>query len=118
MELTKDKLAEILNEAKAAAYKAANDHFQIKLGGRDQYACGFAATRIYGYRGKPLRGNSKIGKALKAAGVDQNYHRVFEIWNPSKFPAQNVDVLEAGARAAARVFESHGFEAAAWSRLD
>jgi hypothetical protein len=40
------------------------------------------------------------------------------MWNPSKFGCQNVDTLEEGARAAAAVFKSYGFEAYAGSRLD
>ena len=80
--------------------------------------CGFAWVNIYEYQGQKLKGNTKIGRALKSAGIDQNWERVFSVWNPSKFPTQNVDTLEAGARAAAGVLQKYGFVAYAGSRLD
>jgi hypothetical protein len=80
--------------------------------------CGFAWVNLYEYQGQKLKGNTKIGRALKAAGIEQNWQRVFSVWNPSKFPTQNVDTLEAGARAAAEVLQKYGFVAYAGSRLD
>ena len=65
-----------------------------------------------------MAGNTKLGRAFKAAGVTQDYTRTFSIWNPSKYPTQNIDTLEAGARAAADVFKRYGFTAYAGSRLD
>lgn len=113
MNYTVEQLKDIVAEARAEAYKAADKFFQEKLGGRDQYACGFAWVNLYG-----IKGNTKIGRALKAAGVRQDYTKAFQIWNPSGFPCQNVDTLEEGARAAAQVFKRYGFEAYAGSRLD
>ena len=113
MNYTKDQVEEIVAEAKAAAYKAAMEFFYDKLGGKDQFACGFAWVNIYG-----IKGNTKLGKTLKAAGVDKSYTGAYQIWNPSGMPVQNVDTLEAGAEAAAKVFEKYGFEAYAGSRLD
>jgi hypothetical protein len=55
---------------------------------------------------------------LKAAGVRQDYTKAFQLWNPSGYGCQNVDTLEAGAEAAAKVFERYGFTAYAGSRLD
>jgi hypothetical protein len=55
---------------------------------------------------------------LKAAGVRQDYTRAFSVWNPSGLAVQNVDTLEAGADAAAKVFEKYGFKAYSGSRLD
>jgi hypothetical protein len=89
------------------------EFFYDKLGGRDQFACGFAWVNIY-----KVRGNTKMGKMLKAAGVCQDYTKAFQIWNPSGLAVQNVDTLEAGAEAAAKIFEKYGFEAYAGSRLD
>lgn len=108
----------IINEAQDAAYAAAEKFFQEKLGGVDRYACGFAWTNIYKYNGKRIDGRTKVGRAMKAAGVRQDWTGTFQIWNPAKFPVQNVDTLEAGARAAAKVFEKYGFVAYAGSRLD
>ena len=113
MNYTKDQVEEIVAEAKGAAHKAAMEFFYDKLGGRDQFACGFAWVNIYG-----IKGNTKMGKVLKAAGVKQDYTKAFSIWNPSGMFVQNVDTLEAGAQAAAEVFKKHGFEAYAGSRLD
>mgnify|MGYP000512932685 FL=1 len=55
---------------------------------------------------------------MKAAGIEQDYTKAFQIWNPSNVNVQNVDVKEAGAQAAADVFEAFGFKAYAGSRLD
>lgn len=113
MNFTQTQINEIVTEAKSAAYAAASKFFQEKLGGQDQYACGFAWVNIYG-----VKGNTKLGKMLSAAGVKQDYSRAFSIWNPSGLPCQNVDTKEAGAQAAAEVFRKYGFDAYAGSRLD
>ena len=103
----------IVNEAKQAAREAAEKFFQEKLGGVDQYSCGFAWVDIFG-----IKGNTRLGKAFKAAGVRKNYAGHFQIWNPAGLGVQNIDTLEAGAEAAAKVFEKYGFKAYAGSRLD
>lgn len=113
MNFTQEQINNIVFEARAAADRAARQFFHDKLGGRDQYACGFAWCNIY-----KIKGNTKLGKMLKAAGVRQDYTKAFQIWNPSGLGVQNVDTLEAGAQAAADVFKSYGFEAYAGSRLD
>ena len=107
------ELQDILQEAQAIAQDAAHKFFMEKLGGVDQYACGFAWVDIYG-----IKGNTKLGKAMKAAGFRKSYTGSYQIWNPAKFPCQNVDTLEEGARAAAEVFKRYGFTAYAGSRLD
>ena len=120
--LTPNQLAEqysaqdvqrIVDEACAAAYSAADTYFHDVLGGVDQYACGFAWVNIHG-----IKGNTKIGQRFALAGVRKDYTGALQIWNPSKYGCQNVDTLEAGARAAAKVLESYGFRAYAGSRLD
>jgi len=110
---TQEQVNAIVKEAQDAAYQAAMQFFYDKLGGKDQYACGFAWTNIYG-----VKGNTKLGKMLKQAGVRQDYTKAFQIWNPAGMHVQNVDTLEAGAEAAAKVFQKYGFEAYAGSRLD
>jgi hypothetical protein len=110
---TQEQVNSIVKEAQAAAHKAAMEFFYDRLGGRDQYACGFAWTNIYG-----IKGNTRLGKMLKAAGVKQDYTKAFSIWNPAGMHVQNVDTLEAGAQAAAEVFRKYGFDAYAGSRLD
>jgi hypothetical protein len=110
---TPEQIPQIVAEAQTAAHAAASKFFQEKLGGRDQFACGFAWVDIYG-----VKGNTKLGKALIANGVRKSYTKSLQMWNPSKFGCQNVDTLEEGARAAAAVFKKYGFEAYAGSRLD
>mgnify|MGYP003350468303 CR=1 FL=1 len=73
----------------------------------------FAWVNIYG-----IKGNTKLGKMLKQAGIRQDYTRTFQIWNPAKYHCQNVDTLYVGAEAYAKVLQSYGFEAYAGSRLD
>ena len=113
MDYTQEQVNEIVAEAKGEAYRAASKYFQERLGGRDQFACGFAWVDIFG-----IKGNTKMGRMLKAAGMSKSYRGTFQIWNPSDFGCQNVDTLEAGADAAAKVFERYGFKAYAGSRLD
>lgn len=110
---TQEQVNQIVEEAFTEARRAAQEFFMNKLGGRDQFACGFAWTNIYG-----VKGNTKLGKMLKEAGVRQDYTKAFQLWNPSGMAVQNVDTLEAGAEAAAKVFQKYGFQAYAGSRLD
>lgn len=110
---TPEQIPQIVREAETAAFWAASKYFQEVLGGQDRYACGFAWVTIYG-----VKGNTRLGKALGAAGIRKSYSGGLEMWNPSKFGCQNVDTLEEGARAAAAVFKKYGFEAYAGSRLD
>lgn len=113
MNYTVQQIKDIVAEACAAASEAAQLYFQTKLQGQDQFACGFAWVNIYG-----VKGNTKLGRAMKAAGIRQDYTKAFQLWNPSGHPAQNIDTKEAGAIAAAEVFKRYGFEAYAGSRLD
>ena len=108
--LTQEQVNAIVDEAMQEAAKAARE-FHAKHGDRD--ACGFAWTNIY-----EVKGNTKLGKMLKAAGVRQDYTKAFQLWNPSKFPTQSLNILEAGADAAAQVFRKYGFKAYAGSRMD
>lgn len=113
MNFTQAQIDSIVNEAQQAARVAATEFFQERLNGQDQYACGFAWVEIYG-----IKGNTRLGKAFKEAGVSKNYNGAYQLWNPSGLQVQNVDVKEAGAEAAAKVFQKYGFRAYAGSRLD
>ena len=113
MEYTAEQVQSILVEAKHEAYLAADKFFKEKLGGQDQFSCGFAWVDIYG-----VKGNTRLGKAFKAAGIRKSYTGSYQIWNPAGYGCQNIDTLEAGAEAAAKVFEKYGFRAYAGSRLD
>jgi hypothetical protein len=110
---TQEQINQIVAEAKTAAYIAADAFFKDKLGGRDQMACGFAWTDIFG-----IKGNTKIGRYLKEAGLRKSYTGSLQLWNPAGYGCQNIDTLEKGAEAAAKVFERYGFRAYAGSRLD
>ena len=110
MNYTQEQITAIVDEAYIEANKAAREAL-AKYGDRD--ACGFAWTNIY-----KIKGNTKLGKMLKAAGVRQDYTKAFQLWNPAKMGVQSVGILEAGAQAAADVFRRYGFEAYAGSRLD
>jgi len=106
---------EMFTEAQAAAEK----FFQERLGGQDQYACGFAWVTVY----PEHKGNTKAGKAerkvLEQMGFRKDWTgKAYELWNPSKHGAQNVDTKEAGAIAAAKVLKKYGYKAYAGSRLD
>jgi len=113
-------LMEIRAEATLAAQDAANTFFHETMQGVDggSCSCGFSWVVIRDDEGKSIRGNTKLGKALKAAGINKAWDKNFQIWNPSNFPSQNIDTLEAGSRAAAEVFCKYGFKAYASSRLD
>jgi hypothetical protein len=111
--VTPEQIPNIVVEAKIAAHEAAEKFFRERLGGKDQYSCGFAWVTIYG-----VKGNTRLGKAFAAQGITKAYGGGLQMWNPSRFGCQNIDTLEAGADAAAKVFQKYGFRAYAGSRLD
>jgi hypothetical protein len=119
MNYTTEELKDIVAEAKAAARAAAEDYvadWTAKTGGNaygEPVYCGFAWTSIY-----KIKGNTRLGRALAAAGVRQSYDRSFQLYNPADWPGQSMDVKEAGARAAAAVLRKYGFEAYMGSRAD
>ena len=115
MELTATQVEQIVGDAMLTAREAAQRAL-AQHGDRD--ACGFAWVNIWEHNGKKIRANSKLGKALIAAGVRKDYTGAYCLWNPSKMPVQSVGILEAGAYAAAEVFKLAGFTAYAGSRLD
>ena len=116
---TETQVANIVAEAKTAAATATNTFINDVLKGQDAYACGFAWVNIYKFNGKTIRSNSKVGKALAACDVRKSdWEKSFRVWNPSGTMFQNIDCKEAGAQAAAKVFEKYGFTAYAGSRMD
>lgn len=107
---TVDEIKRIIQEAKTAARDAATAY--IEQYGEHAY-CGFAWVNIYG-----IKGNTKLGKRMKAAGIEKDYSGAYKIWNPSGLGTQCMSTKEAGARAAADVFKAAGFTAYAGSRAD
>lgn len=105
---------EVHDAAIQAAKDAAAKYFAEKLGGVDQYACGFAWVKVN------ADGRTKLGKSLKALGFRPSWNGGFDYWNPSRFSCQNVNTLEAGAMAyASKVRELiPDFPIYAQSRLD
>jgi hypothetical protein len=115
MELTAQQVEQIVNDAMITANQAAQRAL-AQQGDRD--ACGFAWVNVYDFKGTKIRANSKLGRALAAAGVRKDYTGAYCLWNPSRLGVQSVGILEAGAYAAAEVFKAAGFTAYAGSRLD
>lgn len=104
---------------RATAFRAADQFFQTRLGGQDQYACGFAWVTVY----PKNKGNTRAGKAerkeLEALGFRKDWTgKAYQLWNPSGMGVQNIDTLEAGAEAAAKLMQSYGYTAYSGSRLD
>ena len=113
MNYTKEQVISFVEGAREEAHRAASKFFQERLGGRDQYACGFAWVTVY------EKGSTKLGRALIEAGFRKSYSGGLQLWNPSGLGVQNVDTLEAGAEAAAEFLkQALGVEAYAGSRLD
>ena len=110
MNYTVQELKDLMVEAKTAAHDAAVEH--LNKYGEHAY-CGFAWVNIY-----DVKGNTKLGRAMKQAGYEQDYTRAFSIWNPSEWGGQSMDVKEAGAQACADVFRKYGFKAYMDSRAD
>lgn len=109
----------VRDEMLAAAHAAAEKFFKERLGGVDQYACGFAWLTVYPVH----KGNTRAGRAerrvLEQMGFRKDWTgKAYEFWDPSKYPCQNVDTKEAGAIAAANILRKHGFRVSVGSRLD
>ncbi len=117
-DLMMTELVDVLDKVETEANKAASQYFTTVLKGSDSFPCGYAWVDITGYKGTKITGNTKVGKLLKQAGVEQSYERKFQLWMPGRFGAQNVDVASAGCDAAVRVLEAAGFEAHTGSRWD
>lgn len=109
-DITQVEAAVFLAQAEAA--KATREYL-AKHGDRD--ACGFAWVNVWG-----VRSNSKLGKALQAAGFRKDYTGALNFWNPSKSGTQSISALEEGAYAFAKVLqEKLGLEKVyAGSRMD
>tara|TARA_R110000851_G_scaffold878_1_gene2993 strand:+ start:212 stop:577 length:366 start_codon:yes stop_codon:yes gene_type:complete len=109
-----DYTVEDLQTIKAAALQHANDAGIAHLEQYGEHAyCGFAWVNIHG-----IKGNTKLGKRMKAAGYTKDYSGAYSIWNPSGLGTQCMSTKEAGAQAAAKVFKAAGFTAYAGSRAD
>lgn len=108
---TAEQFPEIHKEGVEAAKKATAEWIE-KHG--DNHACGFVWIKVF-----DVRGNSRLGKAMKAEGFDKAYGGGLQLWNPSGSHVQSAGALDAGAEAYVDVLREHGFQQAyAQSRLD
>ncbi len=107
---TVEEIKRIILEAKTAAQDAALAYIDTH---GEQWYCGFAWVNIW-----DIKGNTKLGKRMKAAGLDKDYTGAYSIWNPSGLGTQCMSTKEAGASAAAQVFKDYGFKCSAGSRAD
>ena len=103
--------------AAEAAKEYANQHFD----GNDGGACGFAWVSAY----PKHKGNTKLGRLERSyfeqLGFRKNYTgKVWELWNPSSWNGQSVDVKMAGARAYVNAMKEAGVDwsLSAGDRLD
>ena len=112
MNYTVEQIKDIIAEATQAGCMAALDAYDAN-GKSDWDACGFAWVNLWG-----VKGNTKLGKALKAAGIEQDYTRAFTIWGGKFYSGQSITIKEAACRAARDVFKRYGFDATVGSRLD
>ena len=118
---------EMLAEAATSAKDFVREWTE-KTGG-NQYGepmyCGFAWVTIYPEFAH--KGNTRPGRAerkeFESRMSDMGFRKdwtgkAYEMWNPSQWGGQSMDVKEAGARAAAKVLSRYGFKAYAGSRAD
>ena len=115
----------VAQEIRTAASDAARDYVRewtAKTGGNaygEPMYCGFAWVTVY----PKHKGNTKLGKAERAVlellGMRKDYTgRAYQLYNPSGWAGQSMDVKERGATAAALVLRKYGFTAYAESRAD
>ena len=112
MNYTVDQIKNIITEATQAGRDAAADAYE-RNGNTDWDACGFAWVNLWG-----IKGNTRLGKALKVAGIQQDYTRAFQIWGGKFYSGQSISIKEAACSAARDVFKRYGFDASVGSRLD
>ena len=109
-----DYTVEDLVTLKAAALQHGQDAALAHIEAHgEQWYCGFAWVNIW-----DIKGNTKLGKRMKAAGFEKDYTGAYSIWNPSGLGTQCMYTKEQGAYAAAKVFSAAGFTAYAGSRAD
>lgn len=102
--------AQIHAEASMAAAQTTRQ-FLAQHGDRD--CCGFAWVTVFG-----VKLNTRLGKAMKAAGFRKAYDGGIQLWNPSGHHTQCITAKEEGAQAYAEVLKKHGLTAYAGSRMD
>lgn len=112
MNYTVDQIKDIIEEATQAGRNAASDAYE-RNGSTDWDACGFSWVNFYG-----IKGNTRLGRAMKSAGITQSWDRTFQIWGSKFYSGQSITIKEQACRAAADVFKRYGFNVGVGSRLD
>jgi len=95
---TPEEVKAIVRRAEQAAFEAGAAFFSTKMGNRDRGAVGFAWSTVY-----DVKGSTKLGKALTAAGFRKAYSGGLEFWMPGRQPCQSIDVHEIAADAFTKV---------------
>lgn len=118
-ELTLEEFTSIMNKALTAASRAARHHHEVINEGEDRGCCGFARVEIEEFRGKKIRGNTKVGKILKEYGLRQDHTNVFYVpITVQGLPTQSLDVKDAAAAAFCGVLTQNEFLAYDYSVMD
>ena len=95
---TKEQIISAVASGQLEASQATQQYL-AQHGDRD--CCGFAWVTVHG-----VRGNTKQGMALKAAGFSPAYGGGLQLWNPAKSYTQSISALEAGAEAFVAYFRA------------
>ena len=69
------------------------------------------------------KGNTRLGKQERAVLEDMGFRKdwtgkSYQLWNPTGYAGQSMDVKEAGAQAYAETLRQYGFKAYMGSRAD
>ena len=115
----------IQEQAKDAAVKAQQDFLAKRNAqtGGNEYGepmyCGFAWVTVY----PEHKGNTRLGKQERATLESMGFRKdwtgkAWQLWNPTGYAGQSMDVKEAGAQAYADVLRTAGFKAYMGSRAD
>ncbi len=117
--------ASIQEQAKNAAtqqQEAFLKHWVDTTGGNEYgepMYCGFAWVTVY----PEHKGNTRLGKGerrvLESMGFRKDWTgKAWQLWNPTGYNGQSMDVKEAGAQAYAETLRQHGFKAYMGSHAD
>lgn len=100
--------AKATTAAAAKAQELFDKHGELSM-------CGFAWIEA-----PKVRGNTKVGKAMMEIGFSKSYSsKGYQLWNPSKYGGQSIDIKEEAAYVYADVFKAEtGIEVYVNARLD
>ena len=120
--ITKQDLTDTAREAATKAQQDFLARWNANTGGNEYgepMYCGFAWVTVY----PEHKGNTRLGKqeraVLEAMGFRKDYTgKAYQLWNPTGYAGQSMDVKEAGAQAYAEVLRGAGYKAYMGSRAD